>query len=137
MKIGIVYWSGTGNTEIMAEALASGVKSVDAECEVFNISDGTPDLSSFDKCMYGCPAMGSEELEEEEFLPFWDDVKGSISGKEIVLFGSYEWADGEWMDTWKEEAEDLGAIVHTIIAYDIPDEESIEECKKLGASFAK
>ncbi len=137
MKIGIIYWSGTGNTEAMAKAIAEGVQSAGAGCDVLNISDGEPDISAYDKCMYGCPAMGAEELEEAEFAPFWESIKGKLAGKDVALFGSYEWADGEWMDTWKADAEEAGAKPVTLIAYDNPDDEAIQKCKDFGASFAK
>ncbi len=137
MKIGIIYWSGTGNTEAMANAISEGVQLAGAECEVINISDGEPDISAFDKCMYGCPAMGAEELEEAEFAPFWESIKGKLAGKDVALFGSYEWADGEWMDTWKDDAEGAGARVVTLIAYDNPDDDAIQQCKDFGSSFAK
>ncbi len=137
MKIGIIYWSGTGNTEAMAKAICEGVESAGVAAEVINISDGEPDISAFDKCMYGCPAMGAEELEEAEFAPFWESIKGKLSGKNVALFGSYEWADGEWMDTWKADAEEAGANVVTLIAYDNPDDEAIQQCKDFGAQFAK
>ncbi len=137
MKIGIIYWTGTGNTEAMANAICEGVESAGVQAEVINISDGTPDISAFDKCMYGCPAMGAEELEEAEFAPFWESIKGKLAGKEVALFGSYEWADGEWMDTWKEDAEAAGAKVVTLIAYDNPDDAAVQQCKDFGAQFAK
>ena len=43
-KIAVVYWSGTGNTEAMANEVAEGAKSAGAEAEVF-----TPDTFSVDK----------------------------------------------------------------------------------------
>ena len=95
--ITIVYWSGTGNTEAMAEAVAKGAKREGAEVRVLPVSEADASVLESDVVLFGCPAMGSEELEESEFEPFFAAVEGELKGKKIGLFGSYEWADGEWM----------------------------------------
>ena len=74
---------------------------------------------------FGCPAMGSEELEYDEFQPMWDEVKETLGDKKVVLFGSYSWAEGEWMDNWKADADEEGVnVVDSVICYDAPDDES-------------
>ena len=100
-KVAIVYWSGTGNPEEMANKVAERAKAAGAEVEVISADDfdGT-DISSFDGVAFGCPAMGDEELEDGEFEPFFSDLEGKLSGKKVALFGSYDWGDGEWMRTW-------------------------------------
>ena len=81
--------------------------------------------------------MGSEELEEGEFQPMWDDVKPELGDKRIALFGSYDWGTGEWMDTWREDAEDAGAnVVDTLIVNNEPDDEGLASCAELGAALA-
>ena len=103
-KIAVVYWSGTGNTQIMAEAILEGLKSGGADASLFTVSEfDKSTLSSYDKIAFGCPAMGAEELEPDEFEPFYASIEGELSGKNIALFGSYEWADGEWMKHGKRE----------------------------------
>ena len=102
MKVSIVYWSGTGNTEAMANAVAEGAKNTGAEVELLPVSA--------DALLFGCPAMGSEELEESEFEPFFSSVEGSLSGKKVGLFGSYDWGDGEWMRTWQQRVEACRAL---------------------------
>lgn len=104
-KIAVVYWSGTGNTESMADAVAQGAKDKGAEVKLF-----TPDsfnssmVDEFDAIAFGCPAMGAEELEESEFEPMFSDCESKLGGKKIALFGSYGWGDGEWMRTWEDLA---------------------------------
>ena len=94
-KAAVVYWSGTGNTEAMAHAVTEGAKGAGAEAELFTASEFTPDKAAgFDAIAFGCPSMGAEVLEEEEFQPMWDACKGSLAGKKIALFGSYGWGDG-------------------------------------------
>jgi len=140
-KVAVVYWSGTGNTQIMAEAILEGLKKGGADASLFTVGEfdkGT--LSSYDKIAFGCPAMGSEELEPDEFEPFYASIEGELSGKNIALFGSYEWADGEWMQTWQDRAKASGANVFEekgLIIYDKPDDEGVEKCKAFGERFAK
>lgn len=97
-KVAVVYWSGTGNTEAMADAVLKGAQAAGAVAEKVTASSfGPGDGSAYDAIAFGCPAMGSEQLEDSEFEPMFDSVKGSLSGKTIALFGSYGWGDCEWM----------------------------------------
>ncbi|MGP1519966.1 MAG: flavodoxin [Treponema sp.] len=140
-KVAIVYWSGTGNTQAMAEAILEGLKAGGADASLFTVGEfDKGSLSSYDKIAFGCPAMGSEELEPDEFEPFYSSIEGELKGKNIALFGSYEWADGEWMKTWEERAKGVGANVFEgegLIIYDKPDDEGIAKCKAFGERFAK
>ena len=130
----IVYWSGTGNTEAMAEAVAEGAKSAGAEVEVIPVAAADESVLTADVVLFGCPAMGNEELEEGEFEPFFSSVEGKLSGKKIGLSGSYEWAEGEWMRTWQARAEGDGAklIADGLAVYSTPDDEGLEKCRELG-----
>ena len=137
-KTAVVYWSGTGNTEAMAKAVAEGMESAGAQVTML-----TPDqvkaseLSAYDAIAFGCPAMGSEELEYYEFQPMWDEVKETLGDKKVVLFGSYSWAEGEWMDNWKADADEAGVnVVDSVICYDAPDDEGEAACRALGAELA-
>ena len=128
-KVAVVYWSGTGNTETMANFVADGAKSKGAEVDVLTCSEfDNSMISSYDSIAFGCPSMGAEVLEESEFQPMWDDVKDNLDGKKIVLFGSYGWGDGEWMRNWEEEA----SPVDTFICNDEPDDDAEVACKALG-----
>ncbi|SEL09870.1 flavodoxin [Ruminococcus albus] len=130
MKTAVIYWSGTGNTEAMANAVAegSGVTAV-------QVSSFEGDVSEFDALALGCPAMGAEELEDTEFEPFFSGIEGKISGKKIALFGSYDWGDGEWMRLWAERVKSAGAEIvngEGLIANNTPDDEAIAKCRELG-----
>ena len=104
-KIAVIFWTGTGNTEVMANEVVAGASAAGAEVTLFNTSDFNVDKAQeFDKFALGCPAMGAEELEDSEFQPLYDQLKAQISGKKVVLFGSYGWGGGEWMNPWKEDA---------------------------------
>lgn len=136
-KIAVVYWSGTGNTEAMANFVAEGATGAGAEAEVISCADFSADKAAeYDAFAFGCPAMGSEELEYDEFQPMWDEVKETLGDKKVVLFGSYSWAEGEWMDNWKADADEAGVnVVDSTICYDAPDDEGETACKALGAEL--
>ena len=139
-KIAVIYWSGTGNTQAMAESIMEGLKAGGADAKLFTVSEfGSDSIDNYDKIAFGCPAMGAEELEPDEFEPFFASVESKLGGKKIALFGSYEWADGEWMKTWQERAEKDGANVFEegLIIYDAPDDEGKAKCKAFGERFVK
>ncbi|MCD7945310.1 MAG: flavodoxin [Clostridiales bacterium] len=139
-KTAVIYWSQTGNTEQMANAVAEGVIAAGGEAELFPVSDITPeDALAYSSLALGCPAMGAEELEEAEFAPFYEAIQGSLAGKRVALFGSYGWGDGEWMRNWQAEVESTGAELvggEGLITNNEPDEEALEACKSLGAALA-
>ncbi len=132
-KVAIVYWSGTGNTKIMAEAVLEGAKNKGLEATLFDVSEFNKDMvSDFDAIAFGCPAMGAEALEEVEFEPVFSEC--DLNGKNIALFGSYGWGGGEWMNSWEEVCGEKGAklVSKSVICNEAPDDEVLEECKKLG-----
>ena len=137
-KIAVVYWSGTGNTEAMAKAVLEGAKEKGAEVVLL-----TPDefdvsmMDSYDAIAFGCPAMGDEVLEDTEFEPMFDGCKDALKGKNIALFGSYGWGDGEWMRNWEDSCKEAGAnlVCESVICQEEPDDEATEACKALGAAL--
>ena len=137
MKAAVVYWSGTGNTAAMADLVLEGMKSGGADAELIECSAVT-DLAAFDAIAFGCPAMGSEQLEDSEFEPMFDGVKKKLAGKAVALFGSYGWGDGEWMRSWEEDCAAAGITLaaESVICNDAPDDDAIAACKALGAAIA-
>lgn len=138
-KIAVVFWSGTGNTEAMADAVAEGAKGAGAEVSVFNVTDFSADkVDEFDAIAFGCPAMGAETLEDSEFEPVFNECEPKLNGKKIALFGSYGWGDGEWMRTWEETCNSAGAVLtaESVICNDAPDDEATASCNALGAALA-
>lgn len=134
-KTAIIFWSGTGNTEAMANAVLDGAKTVNEDVKLFNVSEITAnEAAEYDTLILGCPAMGAEVLEEDEFEPFFTELEGKIAGKNIALFGSYGWGDGEWMRSWEERVNAAGAklVCDSVIANDAPDDEAIVNCNELG-----
>ena len=126
-KVAVVYWSGTGNTEEMANAVAEGAKGAGCQVCLAPAAQFSADrMDEFDAVAFGCPAMGAEELEEGEFDPLFQDCRSKLSGKRIALFGSYGWGDGEWMRTWEETCQGDGAKLacESVICQETPDEEA-------------
>lgn len=140
-KVLVVYWSGTGNTEIMAEKIAEGLENAGAEVDLRNVSDvDAGEVAEFDKIAFGCPSMADEHLEEDEFEPFFEDCEGDLAGKKVALFGSYGWGNGEWMEDWVERTQEAGAEVmrgEGLILEYTPDAEGEEKCVEFGEEFAK
>ena len=137
-KIAVVFWSGTGNTEQMAYAVMEGIKEKAAEAALFAASEfGASMVKQYDAIAFGCPAMGAEVLEETEFQPMWDDCEGALGAKEVALFGSYGWGDGEWMRSWEDACGSAGAVLacESVICNEAPDEEALEACRALGGAL--
>ena len=138
-KIAVVYFSMTGNTEAMAGEVVTGAKEAGADVSLFSSADFKADmLDQYDGIAFGCPAMGNEELEEGEFEPLFADCERALGQKPIVLFGSYSWADGQWMLNWKDCCDERKLnVLDTVIAYAAPDAAAIEACRKLGKTLAE
>ena len=138
-KIAVIYWSGTGNTELMAKYVAEGAKAAGAEADVFSVSDFSQgQLGEYARYALGCPAMGAEELEDSEFQPFYEAVKPALNGKKVALFGSYGWGGGEWMTPWKEDAANAGLVLadEPLAIEGAPDDAGKEKCRELGKVLA-
>ena len=138
-KVAVVYWSGTGNTEAMANAVMEGIEQSGGRGTLFTASEFDKNLlAGFDAVAFGCPSMGSEQLEESEFEPMFAACENALSGKTIALFGSYGWGDGEWMRNWEEDAKAAGVnlAADVLIANEAPDDDAVESCKALGAAIA-
>ena len=139
MKIAVVYWSSTGKTKAMAQAVAEGARKAGASAELFTATefDGGK-VDAFDAIAFGCPAMGAEEMEDSEFAPMFESCESKLSGKKIALFGSYGWGDGEWMRTWEDTCRNDGAslVCDSVICQEAPDDDALNTCRSLGESLA-
>ena len=137
-KVAVVYWSSTGNTEAMADAVVEGAKEKGADVTLYECADFRPEMvGEYDAIAFGCPAMGAEELEDSEFEPMFSDCEGKLGGKKIALFGSYGWGDGEWMRTWEETCKADGAVLacDSVLANEAPDDDAVAACQALGKAL--
>lgn len=134
MKTAIIYWSGTGNTRAMAEAIGEGAGVKPSEVSAFSSN-----IADYDAIALGCPSMGAEELEETEFAPFFDSIEDKLSGKTLLLFGSYGWGDGEWMRSWEERCRTAGAVLvddKGYIVNEAPADDQLDVCRELGKALS-
>ncbi len=138
MKTAIVFWSGTGNTEAMAQAVVEGAKAAGADVEILTCANFNETMiDDYDAIAFGCPSMGAEQLEEDEFEPMFSACAPKLGGKKIALFGSYGWGDGEWMRNWQDECESVGVVLTSepVICNEASNEEAVTACEALGKSL--
>lgn len=139
-KSAVIYWSGTGNTEAMAQAVLDGLNGAGEDAALFSAdSVRAADAAQYDKLALGCPAMGAEVLEESVFEPFFTELEPLLSGKKVALFGSYGWGDGQWMRDWVQRTNDANANIYTdegLMINETPDEDGLAKCREFGKGFA-
>ena len=139
-KVYVVYWSQSGNTQAMAEAIGKGVTDAGKEAEVLFVSEASVDvLKTVKGFALGCPAMGAEVLEEAEMEPFVCELEGFAAGKSIALFGSYGWGDGQWMRDWVDRMSAAGANIvngEGLMCQETPNADAIADCENLGRQLA-
>ena len=140
-KVAIVYWSGTGNTEAMANLVKAGAEKAGAEVDLITAADFSADkIGDYTAIGFGCPSMGDEELEDGEFLPMWEACEAGLKGKKIGLFGSYGWGGGDWMREWEKRMAERGARIvggEGVIALESPDGDAEKQLKSLGEELAE
>lgn len=137
-KSAVIYWSGTGNTEAMAQAVLDGLNGAGEDAALFSAdSVRAADAAQYDKLALGCPAMGAEVLEESVFEPFFTELEPLLSGKKIALFGSYGWGDGQWMRDWAERTTKTGANLYDdgLMVNGFPDADAKVQCTAFGEGF--
>lgn len=141
MEYYVVYWSQTGNTKEMAEAVGEGIIAAGQTAKVVEVGSISADsLKNQAVFALGCPAMGAENLEESEMEPFVSEVEQFASGKKIALFGSYGWGGGEWMRDWETRMKNAGAELvggEGVICNETPDADTLEACRTLGSKMVQ
>ena len=138
MRIAIIYWSSTGNTEMMAASIAEGARSNGAQVDLLPASQSDYlVLEKYYKFAFGGPPVGDDELDDTEFLPFYEQIEEGLANRKVALFGSYGWGDGLWMREWQERIKAKGALLFEegLIIH----EDSLPadvECRAFGERFA-
>ena len=139
-KVNIIFWTQGGNTSAMADAIGKGVAESGSEANVVAVGANSAALVNESKAFaLGCPAMGDEVLEEDEMEPFVASIEGDVSGKTILLFGSYGWGDGQWMRDWTARMQKAGATVlggEGIICQEVPDADTLAKLENAGKELA-
>ena len=139
-KTAVIYWSGTGNTEAMADLVANAAAAAGASVDKFTASEfNTSSAGDYTGFALGCPAMGAEQLEESEFEPMFAGLEGSLNGKKVALFGSYGWGDGEWMRSWEKDCADAGInlVCDSVTCCEAPDDAALDALRAMGKTLAE
>ena len=135
--LNIIYYTGTGNTQDMAKYIGEGAESAGVSVKLINVEEADETAVDADFIAFGSPAGGAEEV-APEMVEFIEGIKDKISGKTIGLFGSYDWGQGGWMETWREEmiAENLSVVDDGLIIHlSVDDDEKIEKCREYGKAI--
>ena len=137
----VIYYSQTGNTKEMAEAVGAGITEAGKAAKVIEVAQARVDMiKDAESFALGCPAMGAENLEESEMDPFVTELESFAAGKKIVLFGSYGWGGGEWMRDWEKRMQDAGAQIvggEGVICNETPDDDTLARCRELGKQLVQ
>ncbi len=140
MSVLITYWSMTGNTKIMAEAIFEGVKTINEDVTIKSVDEINPrEINKFEKILFGSPAMGFEELDQDFYIPWYEIAEKSLTNQLIGLFGSFGWGDGEWLKKWEKRIRKnkLNLFEKSLKVNTVYIEECYQECFNFGVLFAK
>jgi len=134
-KLLIIYWSSTGNTEVMARRIEDGAKEVILDVKLLEVTNANSNMiDEYTHIALGCSAMGAEVL-SDEMEEFFEEIKEKLEGKKVALFGSYGWGDGEWMRNWEEALKVTKAELFNskgLIINESPTKEDEEKLKEYG-----
>ena len=140
LRLLILYYSQTGNTEKMARAIEEGAKSVAGVNVELKYFARPEDLAEADGLILGMPTYHHDMGIEMKRLLEEVAVKGiSLKGKVGAAFGSYGWS-GEaphiMLEVLKNKFE-MKTIEPPLLAKYAPDEKVVEECRELGRTVAE
>jgi len=139
MKVAVVYSSTTGNTEAMANAINEALSASGAEV-IFGTADSADKavVTGCDVILLGSPAMGDEVL-EDTMEEFYTGIEGSLNGKKVGIFGSYDWGDGQWLRDWNDRLSNAGAVAagEPLMVHLTPEDADVEQCKSWAVAAIK
>lgn len=139
-KLLILYYSQTGNTEMMARAVAEGAKSVPGINVELVYYAKAEDLVNADAVILGMPTYYHDMSMDMKHLLEEVAAKGiKLKGKIGAAFGSYGWsgeAPSLLLEIMKKRFE-METIEPGLIVKYAPNEKALEECRKLGRTVAE
>jgi flavodoxin I len=139
-KVLVLYYSQTGNTEKMANAIAEGAQSSgNVEVEL-NYHVETESLSTYDAILIGAPTYHHDMPMDFKNLLEDAAVQGmSLKGKIGAAFGSYGWS-GEAprliLEIMKNKFE-MRVVEPPLLAKYTPDQNMLTACKDLGKRISE
>jgi flavorubredoxin len=140
LKVLVLYYSRTGNTEKMAKAVAEGAKTVgNMQVELAYFAEAE-DLAGFDAIAVGTPTYHHDMPIDIKML--FEEVAArnvSLKGKAGATFGSFGWS-GEApkfvVEIMKNKFDMKVAKTPLLVKY-APDAATLEQCRALGKQLAE
>lgn len=139
-NISVIYWSAGGNVEILADNILKGAEETGAKVDIKQVQYAkTEDVLKADAVAFGSPSMDNNQVDQTEMEPFLKNFKElNLENKAVVLFGSYGWDNGEFIEKWETQMKEYGFnVIGKLAVQETPDEKELEEAKKLGQMLAK
>ncbi|WP_186429859.1 flavodoxin [Clostridium sp. BSD9I1] len=139
-KIAVIYWSYSGNVEVLADNIAKGAKEAGAEVLIKHVDYAkVEDVLEADVVAFGSPSMDNNRVEQEEMAPFIHEFKLlPVNKKPVVLFGSYGWDNGEFLNSWEAQMKDYDFnIIEKFAVKEAPSEEQIQKAVEIGKRMAE
>lgn len=137
--IGLIYWSGSGNTESMAEMLKDAFDAKDANLYYSAIEDADADeFFGKDILIFGSPACGTEEINETDMEPFLEDHADKLEGRKVFMFGSYGWGGGEFMENWSADMtgnKKAEIVVDPVVCLEAPEDDTKEALEQAAEAL--
>ncbi len=141
-KVLIVYSSQSGNTEIMAKAVAEGVKAAGAAVVLKKAVDANADdLMSCDVIAIGTPNYFGymSGLVKDFFDRAWIIVREKVADKPYCTFGSKGGGGAQALESVERICDGLKMrkVTEGLVATRQPSAEVIGQCKELGRKLAQ
>jgi flavodoxin I len=134
-RILVLYYSRSGNTEMMANAVVEGVKKAGTSDVELNFHVDAEDLANFDAVLIGSPTYHHDMPIDMKKLFEDAAAKGvNLKGKIGGAFGSYGWS-GEapklLLEIMKYRFE-MHVIEPPLLAKYVPERDMLDECRNFG-----
>ncbi|MDH7564097.1 MAG: flavodoxin domain-containing protein [Candidatus Bathyarchaeota archaeon] len=140
MRVLVLYYSRTGNTEKMAKAVAEGTHTVQGTEVELNHFVPAETLGSFDAIIIGAPTYHHEvSMSIKNLLEEAAEKSVNLKGKLGAAFGSYGWsgeAPQKVIEIMKNKFEMTVLDAPLLIKY-TPDQAGLDRCRELGKKIAE
>jgi flavodoxin I len=140
LKLLIIYYSQTGNTEKMAKAVEEGAKSVVGIYVEMKYYVRPLELKEADAIIFGIPTYYHDMgIDMKNLLEGVSKEEINLTGKVGAAFGSYGWS-GEAPNMLVEIMKNqfgMDVVEPALRIKYNPDEKDLEECRKLGKAVAE
>jgi flavorubredoxin len=137
-KLAIIYGTGFGNTGLMAKAIEEGAKAAGLDVLIKKVDAATPaDVENADAIAIGLATYKGAGM--PSVIKYVESLaKVPLKNKIGTAFGSYGWSgEGPLVITKTLSSYGMTVIDPPLRIKRIPEEEGLEECRKLGRLLAE